>query len=296
MMEDNVRCNSFKAWFLATRPKTLTAAMVPVALACAMAYAYGSFRWFPALTSAVFAGLMQIASNLINDLYDFLKGADREDRLGPKRATAQGWITPRAMRMGIVLVVLLACATGCLLVSQAGWWLVAVGAACVLFAFLYTLVLSYWGFGDLLVLVFFGLVPVVATFYLQTSFVCLPVVISAVACGLVIDTLLVLNNYRDREADAISGKHTVVVLFGEMFGKWLYLLLGFVACALASSLFVFGRYAAAFMPLLYLLPHLQTWRMMVRINKGRELNSVLGQTSRNIAFFGILFAIGWLLG
>lgn len=171
----------------------------------------------------------------------------------------------------------------------------AVGAACVLFAFLYTLVLSYWGFGDLLVLVFFGLVPVVATFYLQTSFVCLPVVISAVACGLVIDTLLVLNNYRDREADAISGKHTVVVLFGEMFGKWLYLLLGFVACALAFSLFVFGRYAAAFMPLLYLLPHLQTWRMMVRINKGRELNSVLGQTSRNIAFFGILFAIGWLL-
>ena len=148
--------------------------------------------------------------------------------------------------------------------------------------------LSYWGFGDLLVLVFFGLVPVVATFYLQTSFVCLPVVISAVACGLVIDTLLVLNNYRDREADAISGKHTVVVLFGEM--------LGFVACALALSLFVFGRYAAAFMPLLYLLPHLQTWRMMVRINKGRELNSVLGQTSRNIAFFGILFAIGWLLG
>ena len=175
-------------------------------------------------------------------------------------------------------------------------WLVAVGAACVLFAFLYTLVLSYWGFGDLLVLVFFGLVPVVATFYLQTSSVCLPVVISAVACGLVIDTLLVLNNYRDREADAISGKHTVVVLFGEMFGKWLYLLLGFVACALALSLFVFGRYAAAFMPLLYLLPHLQTWRMMVRINKGRELNSVLGQTSRNIAFFGILFAIGWLLG
>lgn len=82
-MEDSVRCNSLKAWFLATRPKTLTAAMVPVALACAMAYAYGSFRWFPALTCAVFAGLMQIASNLINDLYDFLKGADREDRLGP---------------------------------------------------------------------------------------------------------------------------------------------------------------------------------------------------------------------
>lgn len=171
-----------------------------------------------------------------------------------------------------------------------GWWQLERPAFSLLSYIL------WWGFGDLLVLVFFGLVPVVATFYLQTSFVCLPLVISAVACGLVIDTLLVLNNYRDREADAISGKHTVVVLFGELFGKWLYLLLGFVACALASSLFVFGRYAAAFMPLLYLLPHLQTWRMMVRINKGRELNSVLGQTSRNIAFFGILFAIGWLLG
>lgn len=296
MMEDNVRCNSLKAWFLATRPKTLTAAMVPVALACAMAGAYDCFRWFPAITCAVFAGLMQIASNLVNDLYDFLKGADREDRLGPKRATAQGWITPRAMRFGIVLVVLLACAAGCLLVSQAGWWLVAVGAACVLFAFLYTLVLSYWGLGDLLVFVFFGLVPVIATFYLQASFVCPTVIISAAACGVVIDTLLVLNNYRDREADAISGKHTVVVLFGEVFGKWLYLLLGIVACALALSLAVFGRYAAAFMPLLYLLPHFHTWRKMVRINRGRELNSVLGQTSRNIALFGILFSIGWLLG
>lgn len=295
MNDNKVKCNSLKAWFLAARPKTLTAAVVPVVVACAMAYADGSFRWLPSVICAVFAGLMQVASNFINDLYDFLKGSDREDRLGPRRATAQKWITPTAMRVGIVCVVTLACVAGCMLVSQAGLWLVVLGGACVVFAFLYTTLLSYHGLGDLLVVVFFGLVPVTATYYLQTSTINIPVIISAVACGVVTDTLLVLNNFRDREADRISGKHTLVVTFGEKFGEQLYLLLGFAACALALSLLAWGKCFAAFLPLLYLLPHILTWRTMVGINRGRELNRVLGMTSRNMAFFGILFAAGWCL-
>ncbi len=295
MNEENVRCNSAKAWFLAARPKTLTAAMIPVVIAWAMAYADGNYKWFPAVACCVFAGLMQIASNLINDLYDFLKGSDREDRLGPKRATAQGWITPTAMRVGIIVVVTAACVMGCLLVKTAGIWLVALGGACVVFAFLYTTLLSYLGLGDLLVLVFFGLVPVTATYYLQTNQINISIIICALSCGMVIDTLLVLNNFRDREADKISGKRTVVVMFGETFGKWLYLFLGIAACALTLSLAFQGRYFAAFLPLLYLFPHFKTWRTMVEINKGKELNRVLGMTSRNMAIFGLLLATGIVL-
>lgn len=295
MNEENVRCNSAKAWLLAARPKTLTAAMIPVVIACAMAYADGNFKWFPAVTCCVFAGLMQVASNFINDLYDFLKGSDREDRLGPKRATAQGWITPTAMRVGIIAVVTAACVMGCLLVKAAGIWLVALGGACVVFAFLYTTLLSYLGFGDLLVLVFFGLVPVTATYYLQTNQITISIIICALSCGVVIDTLLVLNNFRDREADKISGKRTLIVTFGENFGKWFYLLLGIAACALTFALAFQGRYFAAILPLLYLLPHFKTWRTMVEINKGKELNRVLGMTSRNMAIFGLLLAIGIIL-
>lgn len=292
MNEENVKRNSLKAWVLAARPKTLTAAMIPVVIACAMAYADGGFKWFPAVACCAFAGLMQIASNLINDLYDFLKGSDREDRLGPKRATAQGWITPTAMRVGIIVVVTIACVIGCLLVNTAGIWLVALGGACVVFAFLYTTLLSYLGFGDILVLVFFGLVPVTATYYLQTGQISISIIICALACGVVIDTLLVLNNFRDREADKLSGKRTIIVTFGENFGKWFYLFLGIAACVLTLTLVFQQRYLAAFLPLLYLLPHFNTWRTMVEINKGKELNRVLGMTSRNMAIFGLLLAIG----
>ncbi len=275
MNEESVKRNSLKAWVLAARPKTLTAAMIPVVIACAMAYADGGFKWFPAVACCAFAGLMQIASNLINDLYDF-----------------QGWITPTAMRVGIIVVVTIACVIGCLLVNTAGIWLVALGGACVVFAFLYTTLLSYLGFGDILVLVFFGLVPVTATYYLQTGQISISIIICALACGVVIDTLLVLNNFRDREADKLSGKRTIIVTFGENFGKWFYLFLGIAACLLTLTLVFQQRYLAAFLPLLYLLPHFKTWRTMVEINKGKELNRVLGMTSRNMAIFGLLLAIG----
>lgn len=292
MNEDNVKVNSAKAWYLASRPKTLTAAMIPVIVACALAYADGSFKAIPAVVCAVFAGLMQIASNLINDLYDFTKGSDREDRLGPRRAMAQGWITPTAMRVGIVAVLTVACVCGCLLVSRAGLWLVAVGGACVVFAFLYTTVLSYHGFGDVLVLVFFGWMPVLATYYLQTGTLNVAAAVCATACGVVIDTLLTLNNFRDRDADTKSGKRTLIVDFGARFGSRLYLGLGIAACLLCLSLLFFGKPLAALLPLLYLVPHISTWRTMVGIDHGRELNRVLGMTSRNMFIFGLLLAAG----
>jgi len=144
----------FRAWVLASRPKTLAAAAVPVLVGCALAYSDGCFRWPEALLCTLFAFLMQIDANLINDLFDYLKGSDRGDRLGPRRACAEGWIAPRAMKRGILCTTLVACVAGLGLLRYGGPELIAVGAVCVLFAFLYTAgpyPLAYHGWGDLLV-------------------------------------------------------------------------------------------------------------------------------------------------
>ncbi len=135
---EKVKRNSLHAWILAARPKTLTGAITPVMVGTALATMDGHFQWLPALICCLFASFMQIAANFINDLFDYLKGTDREDRLGPERACAQGWISAGAMRTGIIITVVLACLIGSVLLFYAGWELVLVGLLCVLFAFLYT--------------------------------------------------------------------------------------------------------------------------------------------------------------
>lgn len=296
-MENDVRTNSFRAWLLASRPKTLTAASVPVMAGSALAAAdLGTgFQAWPAVLCFLFAFIMQIDSNLVNDYFDFRKGSDRADRLGPERACAQGWITPRAMLGGIAVTTLLACLVGLPLLCYGGWELLAVGAVCVVFAFLYTLGLSYRGWGDVLVLVFFGLVPTGFTYYIQTGAWTWAATVSALACGLVIDTLLMVNNYRDREQDRVSGKRTVVVRWGARAGSTAYLLLGFLACLGCLSLVGGGYLWAAILPQLYLLPHIRTWNLMVGIHRGKALNRVLGLTARNIFLFGLLLGGGFLL-
>ena len=289
-----IRRNSVKAWILASRPKTLTAALIPVLVAAALAWADDCFQQIPFIVCIGFASLMQIAANFINDLFDFLKGADRTGRLGPERACMQGWISPQAMRIGIAITILLACGLGCVLLLYGGWWLIGIGVACVVFSFLYTTLLSYCGLGDALVLVFFGLVPVAGTYYVQAGSFGWPVAWCALACGLVVDTLLVVNNYRDRDADKISGKRTLIVLFGERFGRYFYLLLGGLACYCALALADFGyRYTA--LPCFYLILHVLTWRKMVRIRSGRALNGILGETSRNMFVFSLLLALALFL-
>ena len=278
---------NLKYWILAARPKTLTAALIPVCTATALAFAQGHGRWLPAVVCMLFAALMQIAANFINDLFDFKKGTDREDRLGPERACAQGWITPQAMKRGIGVMLVLACVVGCCLLPYGGWVLVGIGVACVVFAFLYTTLLSYMGCGDVLVWVFFGLVPVCGTYYVQAQMLTPAVWWLAVACGLVIDTLLVLNNYRDREQDAQSGKRTLIVALGERFGSMFYLLQGVAGYACVAALAIYGHTWAAVLPALYLVPHFMTWRTMTTIRYGRELNRVLGLTSRNMLIFAV---------
>ena len=251
-MEEAKR-NSLYAWILAARPKTLTGAITPVMIGSALAYMDVHYQWLPALICCLFASLMQIAANFINDLFDYLKGTDREDRLGPERACAQGWISPKAMRNGIIITVLFACLIGSSLLFYAGWELIIVGLLCVLFAFLYTTgpyPLSYNGWGDILVIVFFGFVPVGGTYYVQALTWTTDTTIASLICGLLIDTLLVVNNYRDREADARSGKRSVIVRFGEKFGSYLYLMLGMTASLLCFWFLFEGHLYAALLQLL----------------------------------------------
>lgn len=297
-MENKIKVNSVRAWFLAARPKTLASAFTPVLIGSALAFMDGQFSWLPALICLLFAFEMQIAANFINDLYDFLKGSDREDRLGPERATSQGWISPSAMKRGIFIIVAIACITGSMLLFYTGWQLIIVGLLCVLFAFLYTTgpyPLSYNGWGDALVLVFFGFVPVGGTYYVQSQTWTTDATVASVVCGLIVDTLLVVNNYRDREADKKSGKRTIIVRFGEPFGRYLYLWLGIIAAWGCLWFLVDGHLYAALLPQLYLIAHIRTWQRMVKIHSGKKLNSILGETSRNMLLFGLLLSLGMLL-
>lgn len=293
-----IKTNSIKAWLLAARPKTLTGAAVPVILGCALAASDGWFQPIPAALCFLFAFLMQIDANFINDFFDYLKGSDRDDRLGPERACAQGWITLQAMKHGIALTTMSACLTGFFLLFYGGLEMIPVGLLCILFAFLYTAgpyPLAYHGWGDVLVILFFGFIPVGGTYYVMCHDWNWNVSIVSLSCGLVIDTLLMINNYRDREQDARSGKKTLVVRWGAVAGRWLYLALGLAAAELCLLFALNGAVWAALLPQLYIIPHFLTWQRMVQINKGKELNNLLGETSRNMLLFGILLASGLVI-
>ena len=300
MDETNVRVNSLKAWILAARPKTLTGAAVPVmiGIACAVAmYGWCGIRVVPAVLCMLFALIMQVDANFVNDYFDFMKGTDDEQRLGPKRACAQGWITASAMRSGLFVTTLLACIVGLPLGYYGGWEMIMVGLACVVFCFLYTISFSYIGLGDLLVLVFFGIVPVCMTYWLTappTALTSIPfaVVLMSIACGLIIDTLLVVNNYRDIDNDRRAGKLTLIVRIGERGGLVLYLMLGLVGTILAIVGVVFldwhdGQWTQSLL-IMYTPFHTWAFKEMRSIRKGAELNRVLGMTARNMFIFGLL--------
>ena len=299
---DKIKTNSLSAWVLAARPKTLTGAMVPVMIGTGWAWKLSggeNFRVVP----AILCFLMQIDSNFINDYFDCLKGNDdRATRLGPKRACSEGWITLPAMRIGLVITSLLASLVGIPLIFFGGWEMILVGVACVLFAFLYTTYFSYLGLGDVLVLVFFGIVPVVFTTYVilpdHSQALCFDVIMSGVICGLVIDTLLVVNNYRDRENDKRDGKITLIVRIGEEKAEKLYLALGLMAFIQLSFLLsledrhnflTFILLVIIFAP--YNILHYKTAMLMKKVKKGKDLNIILAQTARNMLIYGIATTI-----
>lgn len=294
-----IKINSVKAWILASRPKTLSGAAVPVLIGSSLTYHDGYFAFTPAILCFIFAFLMQIDANFINDLFDFIKGSDGEDRLGPKRACAQGWISTEAMKRGIAFTTMTASLIGFFLLFFGGLEMIPVGILCIIFAFLYTAgpyPLAYHGWGDLLVIIFFGFIPVGCTYYVMSHTWTSSITIASLACGIVIDSLLMVNNYRDFEQDKQNGKKTLIVKMGASSGKALYLITGVIAAELCWYYAFNGLYWAAILPQIYLIPHILTWNEMVRIGKGKELNRVLGKTGRNIFIFGLLLSLGIALG
>lgn len=299
MINNEIKCNSLRAWVLAARPKTLSGASVPVMIGIALSWAdlgCEGFKVVPAVLCMLFAFVMQIDANFVNDYFDYVSGKDDDQRLGPPRACAMGWIGAGKMRLGILLTTVAACLVGLPLVLYGGIEMIAVGAVCVVFCFLYTTFMASHGLGDLLVLVFFGLVPVCLTYYLQAATVTGPVVAASLACGLVVDTLLVVNNYRDIDNDRRAGKNTLIVKVGARAGIQTYLSLGVVAC-LIGVVFLLSGYPFAFaMPVVYLLLHIKTYKKMKRIGKGRDLNIVLADTARNMFVYGLAVAFGLIVG
>ena len=294
---ENINQNSAKAWVLAARPKTLTGAAVPVMMALSLAYTDGAsvFNYFSATLCMLFAFIMQIDANFINDYFDFKKGNDDETRLGPERACSMGWVTPGAMKIAIAFTTILACIVGLPLIFYGGLEMIVIGILCVIFCFLYTTHLSYRGLGYVLVLVFFGIVPVCITYYIQMHNITSEVFVASLCCGIVIDTLLIVNNFRDIDNDRRNGKYTLIVKMGKRNGLLFYLAAGVVPFFMGLTFMFEGRILAFALPIIYLQLHLVTFRKMKRIGQGRALNNVLGDTARNMFMYGLLFSIGCLL-
>ena len=299
----NIETDSVKAWLLAARPKTLSGAAVPVMIGVSLAYVDaaqyvdGAFSWVAAVLCFLFAFIMQVDANFINDFFDFTNGADdSETRLGPRRACAQGWVKLDSMKRAIALTTCAACLVGLPLVWYGGLEMILIGLLCVVFCFLYTTHLSYLGLGDVLVLVFFGVVPVCISYYIQLHTCTWQVFIASIACGLVIDGLLIVNNFRDRDNDRAVGKYTLVVRIGDRASLALYFGVGAVACLMGLVFWLNGRMLAFVLPLLYLVLHVFTYLKIKRIHQGKALNLCLGETARNIFVYGLTVAAGLLLG
>ncbi len=289
----NTEKNKLMVWIEAARPRTLFASISPVLLGGALAYYEGTFDWLPAFLCLWVALFAQIASNLANDYFDFKKGADGENRLGPERAVAQGWIRPKAMLSGALLTLALACSGGLLLLFFADWRLLWVGLAIALAVFAYSagpFPLAYNGLGDICVLLFYGIIPVCFTYYIQTLSFSLLSFLLAVALGLFSVNILVVNNYRDYEEDKLAGKRTTIVLFGRRFGRILYMTNQLLVLLLTLPLLLDAPWWILFLAALLFALCFYTTREFFR-QEGRGLNRILGATARNVFLYALLLSI-----
>ena len=286
---------STRAWILAARPATLTAAFAPVAVGTACAWRVGGFRWDAALAALLGAFLIQIATNFANDMFDFQKGADTEERLGPTRAAQAGLLSVRQLRRGIIVTFTLALGMGIYLTWIAGPAVIVIGLASMTAGLAYTggpFPLAYNGLGDVFVMAFFGFVAVCGTTFVQALFVPQIAWAASVPIGALATGILVVNNVRDFEGDARAGKTTLVVRFGREGGVREYAFLLTVAYATPVVMFVLGWTSAwVCLPLLTVLWAVRLLRSLVN-DRGVALNQTLSETAKLLSLFGILFAIG----
>ncbi len=282
-----------KRWILAARPATLTAALVPVAVGTACAYAAGGLRWGPALAALAGAIWIQIGTNFANDVFDAEKGADTEDRLGPTRAVAAGLITPAAMRVAMVVAFGLASLAGLYLTWAAGWPVMVIGVASVLSGIAYTggpYPLGYNGLGDVFVMVFFGFVAVVGTVYVQTLDTPPLAWLASIPVGALATAILVVNNLRDIETDVVAGKRTLAVRFGRSSAVAEYAALLVAAYAVPLSLLA-SRGPFILLPLAS--APIGVWLVRrVATESGRSLNATLARTAQLLLLYGALWSAG----
>lgn len=288
-----------QVWIEAARPKTLPAAVVPVLVATALAEAQGGARPVAALICLAFALLVQIGTNFANDYFDFVQGADTAERVGPRRAVAAGLIPAGTMMRATVLVLGAAFAVGLLLVREGGWWLLPVGVVSLACAIAYTggpYPLGYNGLGDVFVFVFFGLVAVGVTHYVQTLAFSWEAIGAGAGVGLLAANILVANNYRDAGTDARAGKRTLVVRFGRRFALWQYGLSHLGALAVAPWLAWRGLGWGVLLPLLLAPSAMRLTHRLGASVAPEEQIAILAGSARHLALYGLLLGGGLLLG
>jgi 1,4-dihydroxy-2-naphthoate octaprenyltransferase len=290
-----VEPGSVRAWVLAARPATLTAAFAPVAVGTACAFRVGGFRFDTALAALMGAFLIQIATNFANDMYDYQKGADTEERLGPLRAAQAGLLSVAQLRRGIVVTFGLAALVGLYLTSVAGPAVVVIGIASILSGLAYTggpFPLAYNGLGDVFVMLFFGFVAVCGTAFVQALYVPNVAWLAAVPIGALATGILAVNNVRDFEGDGRANKRTLVVRFGRQGGVREYAFLLVLAYATPFVMLAVGWVSAwVCLPLLTMPWAVKLARSVAR-DRGPILNQTLAGTAKLLSIYGILFAVG----
>jgi 1,4-dihydroxy-2-naphthoate octaprenyltransferase len=290
---------AWKVWWSAARPKTLWAGAAPVVIAAAVAHAYDVFHLPSAAAALVGSLLIQIGTNFANDYFDYVKGADTSERIGPVRATQAGLVSPGAMRMAAILVFTAVLIPGAYIIYRGGWPFAVVGAASIACGILYTagpFPLGYLGLGDVFVLVFYGPVAVCGTYYLQAGEIVPVAWISSAGPGLLAAALLAVNNLRDLDQDRLAGKKTLAVRFGPRFVRAEYAL-----CLLGGGFVVplalFGMLNDRWflvVPLIFFVWGAQAIHDMYAL-RGAELNELLATTGKLLLIYTILLSAAWLL-
>jgi len=287
-----------KAWLMALRVPTLPAAVVPVLVGSALAaraHAFSAVVFAAVLAASL---LIQIGTNLTNDLADFRKGADTSARLGPTRVTQAGLLSPAAVAAGSALSFGLAALLGVYLITVGGWPILIAGLASIAAGIAYTAgpwPYGYHGLGDLFVFVFFGLVAVLGTFYLQTGSLTPLAFALSIPVAALVTAILVVNNFRDLETDRHTGKHTLAVIIGARATRAEYIIL--LALAYLVILGVWAHDPASFWILLPFLTAPMAARLIgdFRSRQGMALNPTLRKTAALHLLFGLLLAVGLVL-
>lgn len=287
-----------RVWLLAIRPKTLPAAIGPVIVGGAFGFHLDTFQILPVVMAIVGSLLLQILSNLGNDYFDFLSGHDTKDRVGPIRVLASGLLTIDELRRGIVVNIILALLVGLYLVVIGGWVILFIGIFSIVFALAYSggpYPLSSNGLGDIFVFIFFGLIAVNGTFYVQAGKFNNQVILGSIPVGLLITAILVVNNYRDIETDRSTNKTTLAVILGEKTTRSYFTLLIVISYLIPFFLISGYNYSRLILlPLITLPMSFVLIKDLFRLS-GPALNSVLGGTARLSLVFSLFYAIGIVL-